>query len=147
MYAVERTIRIFLPKWAIALYVLMALILIPWIFDLASSLPSRHLEQHWGTVWVGFDVIMLIAIILTLYFMIKRTVWVVVSATALATLMVIDAWFDVMTAKPGAELREAILSAVLELSLAVLTYHLVYAVVHHATPRKSFSLHVKGGRR
>jgi hypothetical protein len=143
----ERAIKLYLPKWAIGLYVIMAIVLVPWTINLASTLSPQHIEGHWDKVWVGFDFIMLCNTLLTLWFMVKRVVWVVVSASALGTLLLIDAWFDIMTARGGQEIREAVLYAVLEVSLAVLTYRLVYVVVHRATPMKNFSLHVKKRRR
>jgi len=139
----EKTIKVYFPRWAIALYATAAIILIPWIYDLAINLPARHLERHWDVVWVGFDMILLCNIILTLWFLARRVVWVVVSASSLATLLIVDAWFDIMTARQGKEVREAILYGVIELTLAVLTYRLVYVVIHNSAPEKSFSLHVR----
>jgi hypothetical protein len=142
----EGRVKVYLPKWATVVYATMAVVLIPWILNLASTLPERHLERHWDAVWVGFDFIMLCTIVLTLWFMFKRVIWVVVSASALGALLIVDAWFDIMTAKPGSELREAILYGVLEVSLAVLTYRLVYVMVHHTTPQKNISLHLSNKR-
>ncbi len=139
----EKTVHVYFPRWATRLYAIMAIILAPWIFNLAESLPARHLERHWDAVWVGFDLIMLTTILLTLWFMIKRKIWVVVSASALATLLVTDAWFDILTAKNGSELHEAIGFGVIELSLGLLTYRLIYLVIHHATPQKNFNLHIE----
>src|SRR6185312_3863053 len=139
----EKAIRVYFPRWATTLYAVMAVVLIPWIFDLAANLPARHLARHWDAVWVGFDIIMLTAIILTLWFMIKRKIWVVVSGSALATLMIVDVWFDILTAKPGHEQHVAELFGILEFSLALLTYRLVFLVIHHATPDKSFKLHIE----
>lgn len=136
----DKIVHIQLPKWAPYLYGLIALVLVPWIFDLAANLPSRHLARHWDAVWVGFDVIMLITIAITVWFMLKRKVWVVVSATALATLFIVDVWFDILTAKPGREQTEAYIFGILEISLAILTYRLVFHVIHGSTPTKDIKL-------
>lgn len=134
----DKIIKVYLPKWAAILYAILAIVLIPWIFDLASSLPRKHVTTHWDALWVGFDIIMLIAIIITVYLTIKKTIWVIVSATALATLFIIDAWFDILTARPGHEQRISILFGVVEIFLAALTYRMVYHVLHHSTPQKTF---------
>jgi hypothetical protein len=136
----KRTIEVYLPKWVTVLYGVMAILLIPWIFDLATSLPSRHITRHWDTLWVGFDVIMLLTLVVTIFFIVKRAIWVIVSATALATLWVIDAWFDVLTSRPGAELRKAIFFALVEVSLALLTYRIIYHAVKKTTQEKDLKL-------
>jgi len=135
--------HVYVPKWAAVLYGTLAVILIPWIFNLAQSLPTRHLAWHWDAVWVGFDIIMFVAMAITLVFMIRRVVWVAISATALATLFIVDAWFDILTAKPGSEQRAAFIFGALEITLAALTYRLVYHVVHYSTPDKKIKLVAK----
>jgi hypothetical protein len=139
----DRRVKIYLPKWATFLYGAMAVILVPWIVHLEQALPNRHVANHWSTLWVGFDVIMLVTTLITIWFMITRKVWVVVSATALATLFVVDVWFDVLTSKPGYEQREAIFFGIIEVTLAILTYRMVYHVVHHTTPKKDIKLTTK----
>lgn len=139
----DKIVHIKLPRWAPYLYGLIALVLVPWIYDLAANLPSRHLARHWDALWVGFDVIMLITIAITVWFMLKRKVWVVVSATALATLFIVDVWFDILTAKPGREEKEAIAFGALEIILAGLTYRLVYHIIHGSAPSKDIKLQTK----
>lgn len=136
----EKIIKVYVPKWAIILYALIAIALIPWIFDLASNLPTRHLDRNWDILWVGFDIMMLLAIVITVILMFKKTVWVIVSATALATFFLIDVWFDVLTSRPGKEQREAIFFGILEVSLSILTYRMVYKVIHHTTIQKNMRL-------
>lgn len=139
----DTRVKVYLPKWASFMYGAMAVILVPWIINLAENLPTRHLARHWDALWVGFDIIMLITMLITVYFMIKRKVWVVISATALATLFLVDVWFDVLTSKPGPEQREALGLGIIEVSLAILTYRLAYHVVHRSTPQKDLKLTTK----
>ena len=95
--------NLYIPKWASILYAVLAAILIPWIFNLAQNLPARHLVWHWDAMWVGFDILMLITMAITVWLVIKKRIWVVLSATVLATLFIVDAWFDIMTSKSGIE--------------------------------------------
>jgi hypothetical protein len=132
----ERVTKVYLPKWAVALYAFLAIALIPWIVDLSTILPRHHSAQNWDTLWVGFDIIMLVTILITIYLIYKRTIWVVVSASALATLFIVDVWFDVLTAKPGKELHESLGFGVIELSLAFITYRMVYKIIHNSTTKK-----------
>ncbi len=136
----NRTIEIYLPKWVMILYSFMAIILIPWIFDLASNLPAKHVTRHWDTLWVGFDIAMLVVILATIFLMIKHAIWVIVSGTILATLFVVDAWFDVLTARSGGDQRKAIFFGIIEISLALLTYRIIYHAVRETTEENDVRL-------
>jgi hypothetical protein len=100
-----------LPRWVIALYGASAIILIPWTYGLAKNLPSYHLAHHWDMAWVGFDIFMLILLVFTTIQAMQKTIWLAVSATSLSTLLLIDAWFDVLTSNPGHEQLTALLFA------------------------------------
>jgi hypothetical protein len=136
----DKRVKIYLPRWASFIYGAMAVILVPWIIHLAERLPTKHIADHWDTLWVGFDIIMLITMLITVWFMITRKVWVIVSASALATLFMVDVWFDVLTSRPGRQENEAFFFGVIEVSLSLLTYRLVYRVVHKATPNRKLKI-------
>jgi hypothetical protein len=105
-------------RWAGPLFVLFSLILLPWTIYLGETLPSRQLSPNYDTAWAGFDVILLIALASTAYFALRRSRYLSTAATATATLLVVDAWFDVLTT-PSAQRPESIVLAVLvELPLA-----------------------------
>lgn len=139
----DKRIEIYLPRWVSVLYVGSAVVLIPWIIILAEYLPTRHLATHWDALWVGFDIMLLLTLVVTVYFAIKRKIWVIVSASALATMFVVDVWFDVLTSKPGREQRQAFVSGIIELALAVLTYRLVYHILHHSTEQKDLKVMIR----
>ena len=106
----EQATKVYFPRWVAALYGILIIGIIPWIFNLAISLPGKHTASHWDSVWVGLDIMIFIALATTLVFAVKRLVWLAVSASILATLFVVDAWFDVMTAKAGHEQKIAVFS-------------------------------------
>ena len=96
-----------------------AVVLIPWALFLAYTLPARHRVVHWDAIWVGFDLALAIALLLTAVAAIRGRPWLAIPATASGTLLVCDAWFDVLTARGAHELTTALLEAVLiELPLA-----------------------------
>lgn len=130
----ESTKHIYVGKLWVVAYGIMGVVLIPWIFDLAQNLPSKHEASHWDALWVGFDAMMVAMIALTIYFAMRKQLWVVITTSALATLFVVDAWFDILTSKPGHEQRIALFFGAIEVALAVLTFKLVHHVVKHATP-------------
>lgn len=87
-------------------------LLVPWVIYLASALPRVHRVRNWDLLWVGFDVIELVLLAVTLWLGVRRRLLVVLSAFATGVVLLCDAWFDVMTANPG-ELWKSVLAAVL----------------------------------
>jgi hypothetical protein len=105
-------------RWAGPLFALFSLALLPWTIYLGVSLPSRQLSPHYDVAWTGFDVMLIAALAGTAYFALRRSRYLAISAAATATLLVVDAWFDVMTT-PGNQVAESILlAAAVELPLA-----------------------------
>lgn len=103
----------------LALLAISVVVLVPWIGYLAVTLPQRHQVRSWDAVWVGFDVVLLLSFAATLLLGWRRRLLVVPAAMATATLLVCDAWFDIMTAAPGSERLWSVASAVVvELPLA-----------------------------
>ncbi len=87
------------------------------------SLPSTHAAAHWDIAWAGFDVglaLLLLGVAVSAW---RRSPWLEGTATAAAALLVVDAWFDIMTSSSHLELAIAIGEAILiELPLAALCY-------------------------
>jgi hypothetical protein len=106
-----------------------SLLLIPWTIFLSQSLPGSHLDRRWNVAWVGFDIALLLALALTAYLGWRKSGWTVISATAAATLLIVDSWFDMLTATSGREYLGSIASAFfVELPLAVLALWVAYHI-------------------
>jgi hypothetical protein len=106
-----------------------AIILVPWIAWLASSLPCRYVSQHWGIAWAGFDTALAVALGLTCAGALRHAPWVDRAAVVTATLLAADAWFDVVTSRGAAAVALAAAEAVaLELPVALLCLWLARAV-------------------
>jgi hypothetical protein len=109
-------------RWVAAAYVGFAAALIPWVIYLALVLPRRNLNEHYDLTWVGFDCVLVAALARTGYLALKRRPLIAVSAAATATLLLVDVWFDVMTAEGAKARTEALVLAVLvELPLATVS--------------------------
>ena len=110
-----------LVRWAGPAFALFSLVLLPWTVYLGYSLPSRQVSSHYDIAWTGFDVILLVVLAATAYFALRRSRYLAIAAASAATLLVVDAWFDVLTSPPGRQLMQSIALAVLvELPLASL---------------------------
>ncbi len=120
-----------LVGWAGPAFILFSIVLIPWTVYLGFNLPDRQESSHYNIAWVGFDVILLVVLAATGFFALRRSPFLTVGATAAATLLVVDAWFDVVTSPPGSQFLESLASAVLvELPLAAVCGWLAYHTEH-----------------
>ena len=98
---------------------LAALTLAPWIAWLATSLPCRYQSRHWAIAWAGFDTGLALALGLTGLAVLRRAAWVDRAAVATATLLIADAWFDVVTSASAVAVTVAVAEALfVELPIA-----------------------------
>jgi len=111
----------FVPRrWVAPLLALGAVVLIPWTLVLAYRLPARHTSHHWDVAWVGFDLALAAALAVTGLTIGRRSTWAPSAAAIAATLLLCDAWFDVVLASGHDGQIEAVLEAVLvEIPLAI----------------------------
>lgn len=72
--------------------------LVPWTVLLSFTLPTGYTVRQWRVTWVGFDVLLLLAMSATAFLGWRRHRGVVVAAVATGALLVCDAWFDVSLA-------------------------------------------------
>jgi hypothetical protein len=108
-------------RWIPHLYLGFAAALVPWDVYLAISLPRRSISDHYRGTWVGFDILLILVLARIGWLALRRNPHMVLTASAGATLLVTDAWFDVTTAASGADRTQALLSAfILELPAAAL---------------------------
>jgi hypothetical protein len=117
----------FLPRWIPRLLALTAIGLVPWALWLTFSLPSRHVSDRYDLAWVGFDVALAAAFAATAWSAFRRLRWLGIFAAVTGTMLICDAWFDVVTSHTGTEMLEAAIEAALgELPLAALCAYIVY---------------------
>ena len=107
----------------IDILVITSLGLIPWIVLLGLTLPRRYVANHWAVAWVGFDVALLCLLVLTAWAAWRRREIVIVAALVTGTMLVVDAWFDIVTDSSTGDLVISALTAVFgELPLAALLF-------------------------
>lgn len=125
-----------IPAWATKVYVMLAVVLLPWTVYLGLTLPKHHLSAHWDVSWTGLDAGLIFSLAATGLFAYLRSIWVVIAAATTGSLLLVDAWFDVMSEKRATDFHQAlILAFVFELPLALLSYYLAsHALRHNAKP-------------
>jgi hypothetical protein len=109
-------------RWIPPLLALIALALVPWALWLTTVLPSHEVAEHWDLAWAGFDLFLAAALLATAIAAWRQSQLLEAAAACSGTLLVVDAWFDLLTSG-GRDLTYAIaLAVVAELPLAALCF-------------------------
>ena len=109
-----------LRRIATVLFGAAGIALLPWTVWLSSSLPTHHRTQHWDLAWSGFDSALAVGFLATAFAAWYRRPWMPVAAAATGTLLVADAWFDIVLESRSSDFEIAIVEALAaELPLAI----------------------------
>jgi hypothetical protein len=108
-------------RWTGPIFALFSLILLPWTSYLAGSLPAMQTSANYNVAWAGFDVLLMLTLASTAYFALRRSRYLATAASATTALLVVDAWFDVLTSPAGQRIESIVLAAFVELPLAAPT--------------------------
>jgi hypothetical protein len=116
-----------IPRWVTPVLALTAAGLLPWTLYLTFSLPSRHVTAHYDIAWVVFDCALFVAFAATVWCAVRALEWLVPAAAVTGTMLLCDAWFDVITTIGTNDWIEAVLEAAFaELPLAALCGFIVW---------------------
>lgn len=123
--------RWLVPPWTAPALFACAVVLIPWTALLFVTLPHHYTTNHWKVAWGGFDIGLGLALAATAVMVARRSPLAEVTATVTGTLLVCDAWFDVLTSRGLSDIAQAAASAALiELPLAALCFWIARNLAH-----------------
>ncbi|WP_225826922.1 hypothetical protein [Streptomyces naphthomycinicus] len=105
-------------KWTLILLGAAAVVLVPWTAVLATTLPSSTRVHHWSMAWIGLDVLLATGCAATALLGLRGDPRARLTASATASAAVLDAWFDMTTARTGTALLQAAACAVAEGAVA-----------------------------
>jgi len=109
------------PWWVGPAFAVLAVGTVPWVVFLAVTLPRHATFHHYRGVWVGFDLGLVGVLATTAVLAWRGRPQVTMAATATATMLFVDAWFDVLTTPRGRELVvSVVLAGAVELPLAMI---------------------------
>lgn len=112
-----------IPHWTGWLLVAAGAFTVPWAAGLAVALPAKAEAAHYNVSWVGFDLLLCALLSRTGWALLRRRAYVEVTAAMTAVVLVIDAWFDVMSASKSDDFTTALALALLvELPLAAFCF-------------------------
>ncbi|MGZ4289375.1 MAG: hypothetical protein ACXVQQ_07950 [Gaiellaceae bacterium] len=116
-----------LREWVVLAFGAIGVGLLPWAVWLSASLPPQHHSAHWDVAWSGFDVGLAVCFCGTALSVYRRSPWVGAFAGATGTLLLTDAWFDVILESHGNEAMTSIFEAVVfEIPVAILCFWIAY---------------------
>ncbi len=102
-----------------------------WTIYLAVTLPRHYVAVHWRLAWVGLDVGQVATLLLAAWAAWRRRAVLALFTSAAATMLLVDAWFDVTTARHGDQVQSTFAALVIEVPSAIA----LYWVTHHALRR------------
>lgn len=95
------------------------LVMLPWLAVLGFALPGTAVAAHWNLAWTGLDTIEAVGLLATGILLARGDRRYAVTATVTGTALLIDAWFDMLTAtSPGGLLTAVAMAGLTELPLA-----------------------------
>jgi hypothetical protein len=115
----------------------VAIGLLPWTVYLSVTLPPKHESVHWDIVWPGLDVGIALAVAATVVGLVRLSPNLPIFASIAGTLLLCDAWFDILTSRPGTEFAWAAAEAlVAELPLAGFCFWIAFDAESVAVARR-----------
>ena len=94
------------------------IVLIPWTAWLFATLPQTELAAHWALARAGYDLVLAIVLAASAVALLRRWPVAEVLVSVTAALLLRDAWFNVLTARPAHSAVALGAAAGLELPLA-----------------------------
>jgi len=107
-----------------------AVLLVPWVAQLAMTLPDHHSAHQWRLAWSGFDVALTLAFAFTAFTGWRRRQIVITALTVLGVLLLCDAWFDLTLSWGTSEQTASIFTAVFaEVPVAILAFAIAHGLL------------------
>jgi hypothetical protein len=104
-----------------------------WTTYIGWRLPRHYVAEHWSLAWVGLDVAQVIVLLLAAWAAWRGHALLILFTTSAGTLLVIDAWFDVTTARHGDFRQSLILALVLEIPFAMGLFWITHRAIQELT--------------
>ena len=126
----EHTVRVI--RWSLLrLLIVGALLEGVWTVYVGIDLPRRYVANHWDLAWVGLDIAQIAMLVGAAWAGWRRSNLMVIFATASATLLSVDAWFDVTTARRGDLFQGLVLAGLVEVPSALVLIWVALRIVRH----------------
>ena len=88
-----------------------------WTVYLGWRLPHTYVAENWDAAWVGLDAAQVLSLLACAWAAWRHRAILTVYATLAATLLLVDAWFDLTTARRG-DFDTSLITLIIELPSA-----------------------------
>jgi len=110
--------------------------LLGWTAYLAATLPHHYNARNWDVMWVGFDIALSAVLAVAAWAAWFRRRVMVVTALVAGTLLLCDAWFDVLSSFGNSDAWLTLLTALAgEIPLAVFLFWLAHRILVRVVAR------------
>lgn len=103
-----------------------------WTAYLGWRLPRHYVANHWDVAWVGIDSLQVLTLLAAAWAAWRRRAVLMLFACACGTLLVVDAWFDVTTARYR-DVDESLWFLALEVPLAAVMFWVTWRIHRRLT--------------
>jgi hypothetical protein len=110
-----------------------------WTAYLGLRLPRHYTAEHWDLAWVGLDTAQVLMLLLAAWAAWRRRAVLIVFACAAGTLLLVDAWFDVTTARYS-DFEQSAISLAIEIPSAIVLFWIAYRTFSRLT--RSLSIEI-----
>ena len=93
-----------------------------WTVYIAFSLPRHYVAIHWKLAWVGLDVGEVATLLAAAWASWKRRAILALFTSSAGTMLLVDAWFDITTARRGDQLQSSLTALLIEVPSAIALY-------------------------
>ena len=139
-----------LPRWVVAFFLGGAVVLIPWDVLMFSVPQVVNVPKHWVLVWGGFDCFLVLGFGATAFRLMTRSPKGAVTAAMTGTMLLIDAWFDVLTTHRGGQMVSILMAVFAEIPCAVICFYVSRRIVRLFEQAKDYLAEsgfvVRGGK-
>jgi len=90
-----------------------------WTIYIGWRLPRDYVANHWDLAWVGLDATQVVMLLACAWAAWRRRAVLILFASISATLLLVDAWFDVTTARQGDVVVSVIVAGLVEVPSAI----------------------------
>jgi hypothetical protein len=97
-----------------------------WTVYIGWKLPRHYVANHWDLAWVGLDVAQIALLLLAAWAAWRGRALLILFASSLATLLLLDAWFDITTARNGGLGQSVLLALVVEIPSAIALFWITW---------------------
>lgn len=138
------------PRWVVVFFVGGAVVLIPWIVLMFTVPQVVNVSQRWELLWGGFDCFLVLGFAVTAFRLITRSPRGAVTAAMTGTMLLVDAWFDVLTTHRGGQIISLLMAVFAEIPCALICFYVSRRIVGLFEQAKDYlagaGFHVSGGR-